>query len=83
MKRIANSVAVQTILYTVSGKQKLLIKDYQSSRMWNPDDYEVAYEGENNLSGYKYSKIKASKIINLETTDNVLVISICTKEDEY
>lgn len=89
MKRVANNVAVQTLLYTVSGDQLVRIVDH-------PNSYAVSYRtrGEivfdDNACGihhYKYDKIRRAAIQKMDFEVNnaghvILVIRICTNEEE-
>jgi hypothetical protein len=82
MKRIANNLAVQTLLYTVAKQQEIIIRDYENSLLQH-SAYKEVYRGENYLIGPQYARINYSKIRKIEAIDNALVISICTRDEQY
>lgn len=85
MKRVANSVAVKTILYTIKPYQKIKIVNYGNG--WdhaNGTGGEVVYDGyAKDTYGYKFAKIGASKVMGLQVVDDTMVFDICMNEDTY
>ena len=85
MKRIANNVAVATVLYTISGLQAVKIIDY-------PTQYdcsickngEVVFDGlEKDLLGYKMIKYTHAKVEGIRIENGTIVFDVCTKYEEY
>ena len=85
MKRIANHVAVQTLLYTVRGYQDIEIIDYDN--MYNLSeniDGSVVYRGkEVDFVSYKYSRYERAEVLWTCAIGNVLQIRICTSLDKF
>ena len=82
MKRIANNVAVETIICTMYGKQMIRVYDRQSA--WD-DHPAMVFEGSaDELYSCRYAKITSSKVCKLEVEeDGVLCFTIETIHDEY
>ena len=90
MKRIANNVAVQTILYTINPQTKVKIVDYE-----NTYDLSNRQNGKEKFFGKAFNLIGAYKLYreteatlhgtNVEMIDGepVIVFSVCTKFEEY
>lgn len=88
MKRIYENVPLTTVLYTVSGWQKVMIWDYA-----NP--YGVGNNGQRTLiyDGLvkdwwgdflnRSNKVERAKVHEIKAIDDMLCISICTAHDEY
>lgn len=85
MKRVANSVAVETVCYTISGDQHIRIVNYKSDwDLFRREHGEIVFEGkEKDFYGYKYSKVRRSKVCGLSTDGDTLVFTIATVFDEY
>ena len=85
MKRVANSVAVDTILYSVKPSQKIKVVNYGNG--WdhaNGTNGETVYDGyAKDTYGYKFAKIGKSKVIGLQVVDDTMVFDICINEDTY
>ena len=81
MTRIASKVAIETILYTVSGNLKVKVLDRESRWDENP---KVVYEGEaGKLIGYKFARINRAEVYRTDIIDGVLVFTIETKFEKY
>jgi len=85
MKRIANKVAVQTILYVVNPYQKIRILDGYT---WRMDNLVERYNGnERDFSmtyvprGVSQYQIEYAKVRGIKAEGDVLNIYINTKED--
>lgn len=89
MKRIANAVAVQTILYATNPKSKVKIVDYDN-------DYDLSQKQNgkekffgkvSDLIGYQFSRETEAEVhyVNMEIIDGepVLVFSVITKFEQY
>lgn len=86
MKRIANDVALQTLLYRIGGKQKIRVIDYEN-------DYEASIRGKHTeifRGQYKDKKYdtfnywqERANIRSIEPNGDELVIGICTAADRY
>lgn len=86
MKKIMNNVALQTVLYVVSGLQKVRIIDkgnwwYESEPTVGEND-RVVFEGL-----YKDANIPSmerhTKVTGVHTDNDTLIILICTNNDTY
>ena len=85
MKRIANDVAVATVLYTISGLQAVKIVDY-------PTEYDcsfgrngvVVFDGlEKDLYDYKMTKYTHAKVQGIRIENGTIVFDVFTKYEEY
>lgn len=96
MKRIANKVALQTLLYTIPGMQWIKVVDYpnfgtlSSDYSENFDKGDIVFEGRSSgLIGYKYDRICRSQCRKIVTrsdeTDGgaYLVVCITSSEEEF
>lgn len=95
MKRVANDVAVQTLLYTVSPQQLVRIVDYPSFYAYSYRKNGVIVFDDNNcgmsktsLDDYKVYRASRSKILGTKIEINmhgnpILIISVCTEEEQY
>lgn len=85
MKRIANDVAVATVLYTISGLQSVKIIDY--STQYDCDynkNGEVVYDGlVKDLYGYKMAKYTEAKVQGISIVDGTIVFDVFTKFEQY
>ena len=86
MKRIANNVALATILYTVGGYQKIRIVD-SLSPINGGTPSECLYEGLKKdiykVDGYKYYKWERSAVYTTEIDGDTLVFRLCMRWDKY
>lgn len=85
MKRIANDVAVISVLYTISGLQNVKIVDYQTQ-------YDCDYSKNGNtvfnglvkdLYGYEKSKYTHAKIQGIRIENGTIVFDVFTKFEQY
>lgn len=85
MKRIANKVALATVLYTVGGFQKIRVIDSLSPIMGGTPA-EFLYEGFAKdfykVGGMVY-KWERSQVHTTEIDGDTLVFRICTRWDKY
>ena len=90
MKRIANAVAVQTVLYATSPKVKIKIVDYDNSydlsQKQNGKEKFFGKAGEL-IGAYQFSRETEAEVqhVGLEVIDGepVLVFSVITKFEQY
>ena len=86
MKRIANDIALQTILYLIGGLQKIRVFDYKN-------EYEISVGGartevfsgqykDTNLDTFNYKQLHA-KVRKIMPSGDELVIGICTAADTF
>lgn len=86
MKRIANKMCVQTLLYVVNPYQKIRILDRHS--IWDVDPKKV-YEGNEKdfthelVNKYECYKASMSQVHSIGFDGDVLVIVIETASDNY
>ena len=82
MKRIANDVALQTLLYVIGGLRKIRVIDVKNT--WT-HEFEVVYEGLYKDWSYldRSYKIEHSAVHGLYAEDDVLVIELNTVSDTY
>lgn len=90
MKRIMNDVAVQTVCYTISGKQKIRIVDYENEydctfRKNGKVVFDgVLYDGSgDDLHNWKYIKYRESKVHGISLDVDTIVFDVFTKYEEY
>lgn len=90
MKRVAESVAVQTILYVLPDYQKIRIVDYEKdSDLYYRKNGKVVYDGKTYESGMTYEKTlelrkyARSKLHGLYPDGETLVFEVCTAFEEY
>lgn len=99
MKRIANKVALQTLLYTIPGTQWIQVVDYpnfwamSSDSSDNHDKGEIVFDGRVSDLIYhtdcKYVRICRSQCRNITTRSNdvdggsYLVVCITSSEEEF
>ena len=84
MKRVANKVALETVLYTVSGLQRIRIVDYSNDwDLFKRQNGKVVFDGvESAFSGWE-TKIRRSEVRGISTDGDVIVFTISTCFDEY
>ena len=85
MKRIANDVAVATVLYTIGGLQSVKIVDYPTQY---DCDYSkngtVVYDGlAKDLYGYRMAKYTDAKVQGIKIEDGAIVFDVLTKFEQY
>lgn len=88
MKRIANDVAVQSILYVIGGFQEIKIIDYKDTWELFSDEEctkgTVVYSGlVKDISHFKLWKIVESKCYGIIVKDNVLIFQIFMRIEQY
>lgn len=96
MKRVANKVALQTLLYTIPGTQRIQVVDYpnfwamSSDSSNNFDEGEIVFDGRSiDLIGYKYDRICRSQCKKIVTRSDkldggsYLVVCITSSEEEF
>lgn len=86
MKRIANSVALRTILYITGGLQKIRVIDYENEyeaqvRGKGKDIFRGQYK-DANFETFSYKHERAA-VRSIEPDGDELVIGICTAADTY
>lgn len=82
MKRVANEVALETVLYCVNGLQKIRVLDRKHI---DDQNQKIIFEGLEkdfayNTDNWKYRK---SAVRRVATQDEYLVFTIQTKYEEY
>lgn len=82
MKRVANNVALETVLYCTNGLQKIRVLDREHIDDPNP---KLIFEGLEkdfayNTDNWKYRK---SAVRRVAAQDDCLVFTIQTKYEEY
>lgn len=92
MKRIANDVALATILYFVGGLQKIKVIDLDRKTRYsynyinrNCGEGKVIFDGmlkDKRYDTFDY-KHEHAKIVGIETDGDVLVLYICTEDDTF
>jgi hypothetical protein len=81
MKRTMNNVALETVLFTVGGLQKIKVLDRESDWDENP---KVVYEGLfKDFRGYRFAKEMRSQIHRTDVENDCLVFTLQTKYEEY
>lgn len=90
MKRVANKVAVQTILYVLPGYQKIRIIDYKNDGdLYKRENGEVVYDGKcydptKTFSDYcRLAKYERSQLHGLYPDGETLVFEVATVFEEY
>lgn len=90
MKRVANKIAVQSFLYTVSGNQLLRIIDYPTqSALYSGGDGVIAFDDKVcELHSYKYEKLNRAELLGTSIAVNrsgepVLILKVSTQYEEY
>lgn len=85
MKRIANDIAVASVLYTISGLQKIKIIDYPTQYdCSNRKNGAVVFDGfEKDTYGYKLAKYTEAKVYGIRIEDDAIVFDVFTKFEEY
>lgn len=80
MKRIANEVAIETILGTMNQDKHIIIKDRE--HMY--DEGRIVFDGlRKELYDLKYVKFCRSRIISTDIQDNAIIFTIETISDKY
>ena len=90
MKRVANKIAVQSLLYTVSGNQLLRIIDYptQNDCLYKRNG-EIAFDDHAcAINSYKYVRLAKAELLRTSFEVNmaghpVLILEVSTKYEEY
>ena len=85
MKRIANNVAVATVLYTISGLQAVKIIDYPTQYDCSMSkNGEVVFDGlVKDLLDYKMIKYTHAKVQGIIIENGIIVFEVFTKYEEY
>ena len=90
MKRVANKIAVQSLLYTVRPDQLVRIVDYQTKAQALYDrNGVIAFD--DNLCGihfHKYEHLQRAELLGTHIEVNkaghpILVLKVCTRCEEY
>lgn len=90
MKRVANKIAVQSLLYTVRPDELVRIIDYPTKLTdVYGDEGIIAFD--DNLCGihsYKYEHLQRAELLGTHIEVNkaghpVLVLKVCTRHEEY
>ena len=82
MKRTANKVALETVLFTVGGLTEIKVLDRKNSWDNNP---QVIFEGYEKDFGhnYKFWKYRRSAVHRIDIVDNCMVFVLETAYEEY
>ena len=81
MKRTYNNVALETVLFTISGLQKIRVQDRETVYDENP---KVIFNGKAcDFYSYRYAREKRSMVHQIEIDKDVLVFTLQTKYEEY
>ena len=86
MKRIANEVALQTVLYVIGGLQKIRVIDYKNEyEAQTRGDHTEIFHGlykDKTYDTFNYKQEHAA-VRSIEPDGDELVIGICTVTDKY
>lgn len=86
MKRIANEVALQTVLYVIGGLQKIRVIDYKNEHeAQTRGDHTEIFNGlykDRKYDTFNYKQEHAA-VRSIEPDGDELVIGICTMTDKY
>ena len=82
MKRIANNVAVETILFCVSGNQHICVIDKENPQK---SDGTMVYDGRalDFTHSVGYVKYMRAKVHGIEVSGDHLTFTVCTKYEKY
>lgn len=80
MKRIANNVALQSLLYVVGGLQRVRVVDYKNT--WTKEIDHVVFDGLYKDARFSWQE-EHCKIVSVDADGDTLVIGISTREDAY
>lgn len=91
MKRIPSNCAVSTLLTVCPSDTYIEVLDFPTEDCTDYTKGVTVYRGLNDLNSYKYAKIVASKVRRVSPCSGThfnggypgLVISICTKYEQY
>ena len=93
MKRIANNVALQTVLYSVSGLQRIRVLDYKTTRAYLNREYvpttsELVFDGlVKDIIGYHYTRALRSAVYSIDVDviggDPVITFCIATDSEDF
>lgn len=90
MKRVANKIAVQSLLYTVSGNQLLRIIDYPTqATKYSGGDGVIAFDDHAcAINSYKYEHLTRAELLGTSIEVNmagnpVLILEVSTRFEEY
>lgn len=86
MKRVANNVALQTVLYIIGGLQKIRVIDYEN-------EYEASVRGKHkeifrgqykdkSFDTFNFKQERAA-VRSIQPDGDELIIGICTARDTY
>lgn len=80
MKRIANEVAIETILSTMNQNRHIIIIDRE--HMY--DDGKVVFDGSRKeLYDSRYAKFCRSRIVSTDIKDDTIIFTVETITDKY
>jgi hypothetical protein len=83
MKKIYNDIPLRSVLYQVSGLQKIKIMDVTDAGWWeNGKNKKCLYEGLYKDMPNSYYRAESSKVHGIEVDDNTLVFIVCTAESD-
>lgn len=90
MKRVANKIAVQSLLYTVSGEQLVRIIDYptKNDQLYKRNGKIAFDDNECAINSYKYERLKRAELLGMSIEVNmaghpVLILEVSTQYEEY
>ena len=90
MKRVANKIAVQSFLYTVSGNQLLRIVDYPTkSACFSGGEGVIAFDDHAcAMHTYKYERLNRAELLGTSIEVNkaghpILILKVSTRYEEY
>lgn len=90
MKRVANKIAVQSLLYTISGNQLLRIIDYptQNDQLYKRNGKIAFDDNACEINSYKYVRLSRAELLRTSIEVNkaghpILILEVSTQHEEY